>query len=104
MAPHKKDREQLDEAARRLRVTRMAFGQTQAVMSHFMGSDTRGQAWQNYESGRRLISVAHAMRLCKHLGLTLDWIYFGSLRALPKDVARNLCAQMAIEAKRHRDA
>ncbi len=99
MAPRKKIPSLMKEHGRRLRLTRLAFGHTQAVMSHLMGSKTSGQAWENYESGRRLISVAHAMQLCQRLGLTMDWFYFGNMRMLPEDIQDRLRRQMGLEQR-----
>ena len=97
MAPRAKDATRMAEHARRLRLTRLAYGYTQAIMSNLMGSATSGQAWENYESGRRRISIDHAMALCQRLGLTLDWFYFGSMRSLPDDVLKKLRRQMTLE-------
>ena len=64
---------ELREIAERLRITRDAFGYTQGFISRLIGSTTEsGQAWENYESGRRRISLNHAMALCRKCGLTLD--------------------------------
>lgn len=97
MASPPKDPTRLREMARRLRITRLAFGYTQATMSGLAGAASGGQAWENYESGRRLISIHQAMTLCQRLGLSLDWIYFGSLRHLPSDVRRKIERALATE-------
>jgi len=95
MAPQTKDRLIMADHARRARATRAAFGHTQYEMCMLMGSiSVKGQAWDNYESGRRRISIDHAMTLCKNLGLTMDWFYFGDLKGLPADVARKLRAEL----------
>jgi transcriptional regulator with XRE-family HTH domain len=98
MAPQKKDPARMSEHARRLRATRLAYGYTQHYMSTLMGSTTIGQAWENYESGRRRISIDHAMALCKQLGLTLDWFYFGDMRGLNPGIAHALRREQRIEA------
>jgi DNA-binding XRE family transcriptional regulator len=68
--------------AKRLRLTREALGYTQAIMCKLIGSATNGQAGDNYESGRRRISLTHALRLCDSCGLSLDWIYRGNYQSL----------------------
>lgn len=76
----------LPEMAARLALTRRALGHTQAMMAQLMGSTTAGQAWENYESGRRRISIGHALALCRTCSLTLDWIYQGQLHTLASPV------------------
>jgi transcriptional regulator with XRE-family HTH domain len=86
MARQKPDPSSLSEIGARLGLTRKALGYTQAMMSKLMGSATAGQAWENYESGRRRISIDHALTLCRTCGLTLDWIYQGQMHHLPADI------------------
>lgn len=80
MARHKPDPASSAEIGARLAMTRRSLGATQAEMAKLMGSVTNGQAWSNYESGRRCISIGHALELCRTCGLTLDWIYQGKGR------------------------
>ena len=86
---------ELKEIAERLRITRRALGYTQGFISTLIGSTTEsGQAWENYESARRRISLNHAMALCRKCGLTLDWIYFGNLASLHGDIASKITAEI----------
>ena len=91
------DPSSVDQIAYRLRITRAALGHTQAVMSQLAGSSTEGQAWGNYESGERRISLDHALALCAKLGMTLEWIYRGNIHSLPADLAEKIQIQMRIE-------
>jgi len=77
MARHKPDPSSSAAIGARLAMTRHSLGATQAEMAKLMGSVTNGQAWGNYESGRRCISIGHALELCRTCGLSLDWIYRG---------------------------
>lgn len=88
-----------EQIGERLRITRAALGHTQAVMSHLMGSSTGGQAWENYEAGRRRISIDHALALCAHVGLTLDWIYRGNIQSLPTELGERVQVQLRLEAE-----
>lgn len=74
------------EIGLRLALTRAALGYTQATMARLMGSATAGQAFANYESGLRRISIDHAIRLCQTCGLSMDWIYQGHMHSLPPDL------------------
>jgi transcriptional regulator with XRE-family HTH domain len=74
------------EIGSRLALTRTALGYTQATMARLMGSATAGQAFANYESGLRRISLDHALKLCQTCGLTLAWIYQGQMHTLPPDL------------------
>lgn len=76
----------LPEIGARLALTRQALGFTQATMSKLMGSVTAGQAWENYEAGRRRISLDHALELCRTCQLTLPWIYQGQMNDLPPHI------------------
>lgn len=76
----------LEEIGARLQLTREALGRTQVMMAKLMGSVTNGQAWENYESGRRRISIDHALKLCQTCRLTLEWIYQGQSHGLPPDL------------------
>lgn len=65
------------EIGARLAVVRKALGHTQVMMARLLESDTNGQIWSNYESGRRRISIDHALVLSRCYGISLDWIYRG---------------------------
>ena len=92
MARRTPDPTSQSEIGARLAVTRQALGYTQAMMSKLMGSATAGQAWENYEAGRRRISINHALKLCQTCRLTLPWIYQGQMTDLPPDRRRNASA------------
>ena len=90
----------LQEIAERLRLTRMALGYTQGFISRLVGSTTEsGQAWENYESGRRRISINHAIALCLKCGLSLDWIYLGNLSSLHGNMAAKISEQISREQR-----
>ena len=74
------------EISLRLALSRQALGYTQATMARLMGSATAGQAFANYESGLRRISLDHAIKLHQTCGLTLEWIYLGQMHNLPQDL------------------
>lgn len=75
----------LDTVAGRLRRTREAFKMNQADWCRLTGIET--QAWNNYESGRRRISVDQAIKVCQATGVTIDWIYRGLMNtSLPSAI------------------
>ena len=80
----------LEEIAARLRITREALGHTQVMMAKLMGSATNGQAWENYEAGRRMISIRHALALTQSCRLTLEWLYQGQAHNLPPDIRQEI--------------
>jgi transcriptional regulator with XRE-family HTH domain len=82
-----------EQIAKRLRLTREALGYTQAIMCKLIGSATNGQAWENYESGRRKISLDHALRLCDNCGLSLEWIYRGNYQSLTVELRDKIIQQ-----------
>jgi transcriptional regulator with XRE-family HTH domain len=78
------------EIGRRLELTRQALGLTQVMMGRLMGAVSNGQAWGNYESGKRRISIDHALALSANLGLSLDWIYQGRMVNLPPELREKI--------------
>lgn len=46
--------------------------------------------WNNWETGKRRISVDAAERLCLRYGLTLDWVYRGRVDGLPESLRNSL--------------
>jgi len=90
----------LEEIGIRLQLTREALGHTQVMMAKLMGSVTNGQAWENYESGRRRISIDHALKLCQTCRLTLEWIYQGQLQGLPPDLRASI-EQLMVRREGH---
>lgn len=86
MARYHSDPTSLAEIGTRLALTRQALGFTQATMDKMMGSTSAGQAWENYEAGRRRISINHALALCRACQLTLPWIYQGQMNDLPPHI------------------
>lgn len=85
-----------DAVAHRLLLLRRALGHTQAFMAGLLGSAP--QAWANYESGGRLISISLAMKLCAVTGVSLDWIYRGNMAMLPAELAEKIQIEMRLEA------
>lgn len=74
--------------AERLRLTREASGMRQAAFCRLIGVSP--QAWNNYETGARRISLDQAIRLCSVTGATLDWIYRGLSASLPLAMAAKI--------------
>lgn len=81
--------ESVPAIADRLTRTRLAMRLRQAAFCRRVGIGVA--AWNNYEQGIRRISVDHALKLCRTIGVTTDWIYRGFPSQLPRDLA------MAIE-------
>ena len=98
MAHQPIDPTSIAEIGRRLELTRQALGLTQVMMGRLMGAVSNGQAWGNYESGKRRISVDHALALSQNLGLPLDWIYQGRMVNLPPEL-REKIQHLMLEAQ-----
>lgn len=80
-----------DVIGARLKRLRLALGYSQArPFCAFVGISD--QAWNNYETGRRRISIDEAMKIIMKTGASLDWIYRGLDHTLPKHVADKLAA------------
>lgn len=73
------------DVARRLALSRKALGMQQEEFSDAAGlSQPR---YNQYETGRRLLTLPAAMVLCERYLLTLDWIYRGDPSGLPYRLA-----------------
>jgi transcriptional regulator with XRE-family HTH domain len=76
--------DEIQEIGDRLRMTREALKRTQATWCRIVGIEQ--QAWNNYERGRRRISLDHALKVVKATGVSLDWIYRGIRKDLPHEI------------------
>ena len=75
-----------DQIGARLRLLRLALGYEQA-RPFCQRLEISDQAWNNYESGRRRISLDEVMKVVQKTGVSLDWVYRGLESTLPKHVA-----------------
>jgi len=75
-------REEIEEIADRLRLTREALGLTMAELCRLTGIGTTTYAnWESGRTGRPGLGEAKVLR--KVLGYSLDWIYEGDRSGLP---------------------
>lgn len=84
-APHPSS---IEEIARRITLTRLAFSENQATFSRRTGISQ--QSLSNYEEAVRRISLDQALKLCAGTGVSLDWIYRGVTAYLPREIAENM--------------
>ena len=70
------------DVARRIARSRKALGLDQEQFGD--GAGLSQPRYNQYETGRRLLTLAAAMLLCERYNLTLDWIYRGDPSGLPK--------------------
>jgi transcriptional regulator with XRE-family HTH domain len=64
------------QIARRLIATRTALGLSQADLCRLSG--VKQSAYNQYEKAVNIIGLKGAFRICACLGVSLDWLYFGS--------------------------
>lgn len=69
----------------RLRAYREVRGFTQAQMGKAAGISPA--AWSNIERGENFIGMDSAKRLCRQMGLSLDFIFRDDWRLIPEDLA-----------------
>jgi transcriptional regulator with XRE-family HTH domain len=82
------DQTALIETARRLVALRQALGHTQAQWARRNGFEP--QVVNNWEAARNRIGLDAALKICSVTGVTLDYIYRGSMAALPWELAAKL--------------
>jgi transcriptional regulator with XRE-family HTH domain len=74
----------------RLALTRRVYGLQQQEFAE--RAAINASAYNQYERGKRLISVSHAHRLCDVYDLTLDWVYRGDPSGLRYQTAEAIKA------------
>ena len=72
------------QVAERLKIARDALGMTQVKFADLAGVSP--QAYNNWERGRQRPDLDQAIALCRAHGVTLDWIYRGTLAGLRYEV------------------
>lgn len=81
MARQRSDVDLSAEVAERLRVTREAMRLSQQDFATRAG--IAPNTYNQFEQGKRLLTVAKAMALCNAHGLTLDWLFRDDPSNLP---------------------
>ena len=70
------------DVGRRLRQTRAALRiEDQCEFGEAAGLEQ--SLYNRFETGKRLLTLQAAMKLCERYGLTLDWLYRGDMLSLP---------------------
>lgn len=70
--------------ASRLKLTREALGLKPADICKVLKEGAN--AWSQYESGERRITLRVAIKFCDAYGLTLDWIFRADPSRLPHEI------------------
>lgn len=88
----------VDAISHRLKLTRLASRLNQAAWCRLVSINP--QAWNNYETADRRISLESALQVCVATGATLDWIYRGIAAGLPVSLLSSINeAEQALEAE-----
>lgn len=58
---------------------------SQATFAKLIGASTN--AYNNWETGFRLLPVSYAIKICAQTGATLDYIFRGDIGSLPTNLA-----------------
>jgi transcriptional regulator with XRE-family HTH domain len=74
--------------APRLRLTVKALGLMQSEVADRAGIPRN--AFNQYYSGKRTLTLAPAQSLCDEFGLTLDWLFRGDPSDLPQKLASKI--------------
>ncbi len=81
------------EIAKRLKATRKALGINQAELCRRTGIAVN--TYNQWERGKGPPALKEAIKLARACGLTLDWIYFGDISALPHNLAVKIADALA---------
>jgi transcriptional regulator with XRE-family HTH domain len=94
--PRIKSDAKLNEAvAKRLRVTREAMRLSQHEFACRAG--IAPNTYNQFEQGKRLLTVSKAISICAAHGLTLDWIFLDDPSNLPYKLAAAIKALQALD-------
>ncbi len=74
----------VDEVAKRLTLARRAYDLDQRDFGTRAGLSQ--PQYNQFETGKRLLTLQAAMRLCDEYNLTLDWLYRNEPSGLPADL------------------
>lgn len=85
-----------DKVGARLALVREVLGLSQTQIAGQAGIAVN--AWNNYETGRRRISIDAAIAVAREFRLTLDYIYVGDPSNLPHGLARAIEALQCARA------
>lgn len=73
-----------ERVAARLALARKAYGLDQQEFGKRAGLSQ--PQYNQFETGKRLLTLGPAMRLCEEYNLTLDWLYRDDPSGLPSDL------------------
>jgi len=79
------------DVARRLTSARLALGLDQQQFGTRAGLSQ--PQYNQFDKGKRLLTLAAAMKLCDAYNLTLDWLYRGDPSNLPYKLATSIRGQ-----------
>lgn len=86
--------DQAKNAGLRLRAARLVLGHnTRDTFSAYIGVSSSALA--NWENGFRVPDVFAMVRMWEKTGITLEWVYAGSVRGLPYELADSIAAKAA---------
>lgn len=84
---------QIQEIAGRLLAAREAVGISSAELCRRTGINPN--TYSQWETAKGRPSLDEAIKLCRALGYTLDWIYLGNPSGLPLSIASKLNLNVA---------
>jgi transcriptional regulator with XRE-family HTH domain len=84
------------EIAHRLRAVRSFYGLSS--IEYAQQADVNPKSYSQWESGDHRISVDGAIRLRERYGISLDFIYLGSIDTLPAKIANAVSSSPLLKA------
>ncbi len=76
------------KVASRLVLARKAYGLDQQVFGRMAGLSQ--PQYNQFETGKRLLTLVAALQLCDEYNLTLDWLYRNDPSGLPSDLGMKM--------------
>lgn len=78
------------EIGARLKALRLALGMSQVEFYTLAG--IAQNAYSQYESGERLLTLPQAIKIREKFGVTLDWLFQGDVSGMPHALAAKILA------------
>ena len=86
-----------EATGRRIRATRLALGMKQKEVYDPIGVNKT--TYSNHDTGYSRPNIEDGIRIARHFGVTLDWIYLGDLSGVPHGLAEAIKLQLGRHLK-----
>lgn len=92
--------ETAEDVGRRLKELRLGLKLSQQAMTRVLGyTSPRGQTWNNFETGGKMLTMDAYNRIRKQWGVPFTWVFLGKNSDLTDDMRRVIARGKAMAAE-----